>query len=204
VDVAELAPGLWRWSSAQPEWTPAVEARWGWRREVGSAYWEGRDAVCLVDPLVPSDPVEAERFLRHLDDDVERLGLPVAVLMTTRWHERSSAVLAERYGGVVHSPPVGGALPGGLRAVPVGRRQEVAYLIPSGPAALVVGDVLLGDGNGGVRLCPDDWSQRPEGPRLVRAALCDALAHEFELLLVSHGDPVVAGGRAALAKALDV
>ena len=83
MDVQELKPGLWRWTARHPDWE---------EREVSSAYVETGDAVCLVDPLVPRD--EEERFFAALDRDVERLGLPVAIVLTNPWHRRSSAELA--------------------------------------------------------------------------------------------------------------
>jgi hypothetical protein len=79
VDVRQLADGLWRWT------TP----------ESGSVYYEAPDAVVLFDPLVPAG--EEEEFLAHLDRDVERLGLPVSILLTSRRNERSAPFLRERY-----------------------------------------------------------------------------------------------------------
>jgi hypothetical protein len=79
VEVVRLAEGLWRWT------TP----------EVGGVYYEAPDAVVLFDPLVPVG--EEQRFLEHLDRDVERLGLPVSILLTEARDERSAPFLRERY-----------------------------------------------------------------------------------------------------------
>jgi hypothetical protein len=79
VEAVRLAEGLWRWT------TPAG----------GCLYYEAPDAVVLFDPLLPTD--EEQEFLDHLDRDVERLGLPVSILLTDREHERSAPILRERY-----------------------------------------------------------------------------------------------------------
>lgn len=79
MDVLRLADGLWRWTTSG----------------TGSVYYEAPDAVVLFDPLVPAD--EEEKFLAYLDRDVERLGLPVSILLTAPQQERSAPVLRERY-----------------------------------------------------------------------------------------------------------
>ncbi|HEY2309983.1 MAG TPA: hypothetical protein VGH46_02580 [Gaiellaceae bacterium] len=79
MDVERLADGLWRWTTAAS----------------GSVYYEAPDAVVLFDPLLPAG--EEEKFLAYLDRDVERLGLPVSILLTAPRHERSAPILRERY-----------------------------------------------------------------------------------------------------------
>jgi hypothetical protein len=81
MDVQRLADGLWRWEA-----TP----------DVGSVYYEAPDAVVLFDPLVPDE--DQEKFFEYLDRDVERLGLPVSILLTTLLNARSASSLRERYG----------------------------------------------------------------------------------------------------------
>ena len=72
--------------------------------------------------------------------------------------------------------------------------------------ALIPGDRLLGDDErGGVRLCPDSWLRYlPSGMRQkeLREALRPLLDLPVELVLVSHGEPVLEGGREAIARAL--
>jgi glyoxylase-like metal-dependent hydrolase (beta-lactamase superfamily II) len=211
VDVRELRPGLWRWTAVHPEWTPDSD----WAPEVGCVYWESDDAVCLIDPLVPAD--EAERFWSALDRDVERAAKPVAVLLTVFWHERSAGEVAARYGGDVwaHESALdrlaievarpfqfGDPLPGGIEALDTAERGEVVYWI-AGPNAVVAGDVLLGDGSGGVQVCPPDWFAAGESGRLrAKEALAVLLGRPVELVLVSHGEPVVEGARERLAAAI--
>jgi glyoxylase-like metal-dependent hydrolase (beta-lactamase superfamily II) len=211
VDVRELRPGLWRWTAIHPEWVPDE----GWAPEVGCVCWEGDDAVCLIDPLVPAD--EPERFWSALDRDVERAGKPVAVLLTVFFHERNAAEVAARYGGEVwaHEPALerlaigvarpfrfGDPLPGGLESFDTARRGEVVYWIP-GPNAVVAGDVLLGDGSGGVEICPPDWFAAAEsGRERAKQALAPLLERPVELVVVSHGEPVVQRAKERLAAAL--
>jgi hypothetical protein len=73
------------------------------------------------------------------------------------------------------------------------------------PRALIPGDRLLGDAAGGLRLCPDSWLRYlPSGMRQegLRAALRPLLDLPVEQVLVSHGEPVLQNGRAAIARAL--
>lgn len=84
------------------------------------------------------------------------------------------------------------------------RAGETMVWLP-GPRALVPGDRLLGDGKGGLRLCPPGWLRYLE-PGLtrdgLRVALRPLLDLPVELVLVSHGEPVLEGGHAALERAL--
>jgi glyoxylase-like metal-dependent hydrolase (beta-lactamase superfamily II) len=211
VEVSRIANGLWRWTARRPEWPD----------DVGAVYCETPDGVVLVDPLVPADEpgVEAARFWEALDRDVERVGGDVHVLVTVFWHVRSTAQVVERYGARVWAPRSGkgaierraGAvtdpyrpgdeLPGGIRAFRTARAAEVVYWLPE-HRALVPGDVLIADAEHALRLCPESWL--PEAKTLddLRASLRPLLELPCERVLVSHGEPVLAGGHAALERAL--
>ena len=211
MDVAELAPGLWRWTALHPDWKPTSD----WPQAVGCVYAETAGSVILIDPLVPGEPAARETFLRHLDADVERNGKPVAILLTISWHERSAGELAERYGATVWAheraatqleTPVsnpftpGDVLPGGVIAVDAQPADETLYWLPE-HRALVAGDALLGDDDGGVRVPPGSWLDGATEVDL-KVALRGLLDLPVELVLVSHGEPVLEGGTAALARAL--
>ncbi len=213
MKVDELAPGLWRWTALHPEWRPSdAEDGEGWGQEVGCVYLEGLDAIVLIDPQVPEGE-ERERFLAHLDADVERTGKPVAIVLTVAAHERSAPELAARYGAEVWAHeaeieryganadrpfPAGAILPGELVAMDAA--FEIVLWSPA-HAALVAGDILLGAEGGGVRVCPDSWLG-PWSPADVREQLRPLLDLPVERILVAHGEPVLADGRAALAAAL--
>lgn len=215
MEVSELVPGLWRWIARHPEWTPRDAADWD--PEVGCVYAETPAGIVLIDPLVPGGAVERERFWRALDRDVARVGCAPYTLLTVWCHARSAAAILDRYDGArVWAEQGGRAL--GPRPAPVtdtfraGQEvagvasfaarsfSEVVYWLP-GYRAVVAGDVLLGDGAGGVRVCPDSWLEGST-PEEVRAALGRLLELPVERVLVSHGEPVLAGGREALARAL--
>jgi hypothetical protein len=183
--VDEVAPRLWRWTGLHPDWTSDED----WPQEVGCVYYEAEDAVVLFDPLIP--PEDRERFLEASDRDVGRAAKPVAVLLTTESHTRSRDELVERYGARTGSPE-------GVETVDTGWYGEVAYVL-GGPGALVAGDVLLGDGSGGVRLA-DEWLR--DDLEQVRAALLPLLDRTVNHVLVAHGEPVVGTGRKALERAL--
>jgi glyoxylase-like metal-dependent hydrolase (beta-lactamase superfamily II) len=206
MDVVRITPRLWRWTGYHEEW----------KEDVGCVYHETKDGIVLIDPLVP--PEEPDRFLSTLDREVA--GQPVHVLVTIFWHTRSSAALVERYGARVWAPTTsraavarragvvtdafrpGDALPGGVQAFRTARSTEVVYWIPR-QAALVPGDVLLGDGNGGVRMCPESWLPGTTKHGDLAASLAPLLELPIKRILVSHGEPVLENGRAALAVALD-
>lgn len=205
--VAEIAPGLWRWTGYHEEW----------REDVGSVYCETEDGVVLVDPIVP--PEDAVRFWRALDRDVERIGGRVHVLVTVFWHTRHAAEMVGRYDARVWAPGSGKAaigrragivtdtfarddpLPGGIEAFRTARPAEVVFWIPR-HRALVTGDVLLGDGEGGVQLCPESWLPGKRKHADLAASLVPLLDLPLERILVSHGDPVLSGARRALERAL--
>ena len=215
--MQRIRPGLWRWTAPHPDWTPEEGGDDGWERDVGCVYYEAPDAVVLIDPLAPSG-ADGERFWEALDRDVERAGRPVAVLLTVFWHERSAQEVVERYPGatfwaheraldrlegtVTNPFRLGDALPGGVSAYDANRRDEVVYWLPE-HRALVAGDVLLGAPGGGVRVCPDSWLPSDVDPAEFRGSLRPLLELPVELVLLAHGEPVLADAKAALARALE-
>ena len=186
MNVTELTPGLWRWTAPHPDWKEGDD----WDQEVGCVYYETPGATVLIDPLVPP---ERERFLEALDRDVERRELPVAILLTCKWHERSAPELAERYG-------TSDAPPAEIEPVVVPEIEETLWWLPE-QRTLVVGDVLLGAPDG-VSVCPDSWYEDEASPAAIRAALQPLLDLPVDRVLVSHGEPVLEDGRAALERAL--
>jgi hypothetical protein len=199
MDVQEVRPGLWRWTAPHPAWTPTSS----WPRDVGSIYAETDDAIVLIDPLVPPDAAEATTFWRALDRDRERNAKrSITVLLTAPRHRRSADVISERYGGTVWS--AGAPLPHGVDADVFEdcEWREVAFSLPA-YAAVVFGDVIEGDGRGGLRMPPHAWPPEALRTESVRAKLALLLRRPIELVLVSHGEPVLADGKEALRKAIE-
>lgn len=199
MEVRELRPGLWRWTASHPEWDHAEH----WGPEVGSVYAELPEAVVVVDPLVPAE--EEERFWSALDGDVERLGLPVHVLLTVHWHERSVAAVLDRYKATLWRPEEKGDLPAGAQAEVVKGSDWVEAMFFLEPhRALVAGDLLVGT-DAGIEL-PIRWfpqAEREWAEQTLKPELHERLAAlPVELVLVSHGEPVLADGAAALERAL--
>jgi glyoxylase-like metal-dependent hydrolase (beta-lactamase superfamily II) len=200
MDVRELRPGLWRWTAAHPEWEHAEH----WGPEVGSVYAELPDALVMVDPLVPQD--EEDRFWEALDRDVERVGKPVHVLLTVHWHERSVAAVLDRYKATLWRPEEKGELPAGVHAEVVKGSDWVEALFFLEPhRALIAGDLLIGKAGGGIEL-PVGWFPKGEqgwAQQELKPELRKRLAElPVELVVVSHGEPVLEDGAAALERAL--
>ena len=190
--VTEVAPGLRRWTAWHEEWD----------ENVGCLAVDTDDGLVLIDPLDPP------RGLRR----------PAHVLLTVHWHARSTnarqvwahkravRLLANRGVEVTHPFTPGERLPGGIQAFGTARPGEVVYWLPR-QRAVAVGDVLLGAGakprdtGAALRLCPERWLGKATHDDL-RESLAPLLDLQVARVLVSHGEPVLRGGRRALADAL--
>jgi glyoxylase-like metal-dependent hydrolase (beta-lactamase superfamily II) len=193
--VAEVVPGLRRWTALHEEW----------REEVASLAVDTEDGLVLIDPIDPP----------------RGLVRPDHVLLTVFWHGRSAAELdaphvwassravrrlQNRGVEVTDAVENGAALPGGIRAFPTARESEVVYWLPN-QKAVVVGDVLLGAGAkphatpDPLRLCPEGWLGKSSQDDL-RRSLRPLLDLPVQRVLVSHGQPILRGGKRALTDVL--
>lgn len=191
----ELAPGLRRWTAWHDDW----------QEDVASLALETDDGLVLIDPLAP--PRELRR--------------PEHVLLTVFWHYRSTpsakakhvwasgrTVKALQNRGVTVTDPITAVaeLPGGVLAFETARHGEVVYWLPA-QRALVAGDVLLAAGakprptGYPLRLCPERWLGKATHEDL-RESLRPLLDLPVERVLVSHGKPVLRGGKRALERVL--
>jgi glyoxylase-like metal-dependent hydrolase (beta-lactamase superfamily II) len=194
-NATEIAPGLRRWTARHEEWN----------EDVGSVAVETPDGIVLIDPIAPP----------------AGLGRPDHVLVPVCWHGRDAADLGAgkvwaptRWARALRSRDIavtdafrgGDELPGGIRAFATPRVSEAVFWLPD-QRALVVGDVLLGAGakpgatTDVLRLCPERWLGAGTHDDL-RAMLTPLLEPPLERILVSHGEPVLSGGREALAGVL--
>ena len=123
MDVGKLADGLWWWSCD------------GWC----AAYVELPETIVLVDPVLPGDPDELDRFWRALDRDVARLGRPLVVLATGAFSD-DAVVVRRRYRHASLLAP--GVSPEGVEGheLPDGRW---AYRIPAHGAVVGPADADL-------------------------------------------------------------
>jgi glyoxylase-like metal-dependent hydrolase (beta-lactamase superfamily II) len=205
-----LGDGVWRWTARHAEWHPGA-----FGAEVACFALDAGDVTLLVDPLLPGGVGDAET-IAALD---EIAGERVAILITIPYHTRSAEPLADRYGATIlgHRDvrrrlagserfravgPDDDDLPGGVRFHAIGRprRFETPVWIPS-HRALAFGDAVV-EAGGELRV----WIE-PERRAFMRERLNPTLAPLVALdpvrVLVTHGEPVLAGGAAELARALE-
>jgi hypothetical protein len=194
--LTDIAPGLRRWTAWHDHW----------EEDVGALAVETADGLVFIDPIDPPSEV----------------GKPDHVLVTVYWHGRTSGGLGtsevwastrsaqplrNRGVDVAHAFRAGDELPGGILAFQTARSAEVVYWLPE-HNAVVAGDVLLGAGakprptDDPLRLCPERWLGKKTHEDL-RETLRPLLELPVERVLVSHGTPVVDGGKQALAAVLD-
>jgi hypothetical protein len=199
----ELRPGLWRWTASHPEWRAGAEpgSPDDWPQLVGCIAYESPKSLVLIDPLLPEGE-ERSQMLDTLDSLAERAGGSVAILTTISFHRRSRDELAQRYDASTarakDSPPRG------VETLLLRGFGETMVWLPE-HRALVPGDRLLVDPDSGLRLCPESWlGYLGTGVTLadLREAMRPLLELPIEMVLVSHGEPVLIEGRAELRRAL--
>jgi hypothetical protein len=193
--MRELAPDLWHWTARRDSIGMDVSSY---------ALADGR---VLIDPLIP--PQGLEWFEQH--------AAPEHVLLTCRHHDRDAWRLRAAFGCTVHCVrqglhelegrgPVepfdfGDELPGGVVAKEVGALSpdEGALYIAARRALAVADGVVRWPGVEGLAFVPDHLMDEPER---TKAGLRDAYRRlaelDLELLLLTHGDPVVGDASAAL------
>jgi hypothetical protein len=218
--MQKLTEGLWRWTARHPEWHPGT-----FGAEVASFATEAEDGtLLLIDPLLPlEEDGERPSVLAVLDDHAKSR---VAILITIPYHVRSSEELWKRYRKdaetTIHGHRAcakrlddkrafneidpGAPLPAGVTAHNIGkpRRYETPLHIPSHDA-LVFGDAVAETGGRLVVWSGDKVDSKVE--RFYRErfnpTLKPLLELPFDAVLVTHGEPVMDGGKNALRKALD-
>jgi glyoxylase-like metal-dependent hydrolase (beta-lactamase superfamily II) len=125
-------------------------------------------------------------------------GRTVVVALTIGFHSRSRELFVSRLGA-------SDALPAAVELLAFPALGETMYWLGE-HRALITGDRLLGDGAGGLKLCPQSWLRylepEPSGEQM-REALGVLRGLEVSLVLTSHGEPVLAGAADALARALE-
>ncbi|MGD0197724.1 MAG: hypothetical protein ABSC56_07445 [Solirubrobacteraceae bacterium] len=192
---------LWLWRAPHPEWQPGSPGSpEDWPREVGCVLYETPDSALFIDPQLPTD-----RKAFWAWSDARCAGRDVTVLTTTELHARSREMFARRYGAACCAADSEPLLPAGVECFRI-RATGEALVWLSGSGALVAGDAIVGGGDGKLRLCPESWLDHTVDAitaaelQLILRELLDGLP--VECVLVSHGEPVLSDGRAALDRAL--
>jgi glyoxylase-like metal-dependent hydrolase (beta-lactamase superfamily II) len=199
-NVTEIAPGLAYWMAPHPEWEPGEN----WPEDVLCVYYEAADGSVVIDPLVPRG--EEDEFWRFLDAAAERRGKPMRVLLTSPWHARDAAAVADRYDASIWAPPrarwkgpalsTTADLPAGVDALlPEGDVNQALFFIPA-VGCLVTGDVFSGTG-GRFHVFSDDQDRERLLAWLPRLA-----ALPVQSVLIAHGEPVLADGAARIREAV--
>ena len=193
-------PGLWIWRSDYPDWRPGL----GWDPPVTSTCVESRGEIAVLDALAPPD--DATELWQRLDARP-----PTIAVVLKPDHVRDVDLFVRRYGARGYGPELfwpgdvpetaleavlpGQELPGGLLPVFDGRdRKETPLYLPE-QRALVFADGLTAP-DGELRVWSTPWHEERALP-----ALRKLLELPFELVIVSHGEPV--HDRAAYERALE-
>jgi hypothetical protein len=201
AEVLDIAPGLWLWRVEHADWRPGQ----GWGPVVASTCVESRGEVALLDPKAPDR--EDDEVWRRLDARP-----PTLAVILKPDHVRDVDRFVERYGVRPFGPYLfwphdvpetelegiepGSELPGGLLALYDGRgRNETPLWLPE-QRALVFADALTAP-DGELRVWTSPWHEER-----VLPALRALLELPFELVVVSHGEPI--HDRSAFERALEL
>ena len=194
--MREIFPGVFHWTAIHPNLNTPV-----------SSYYV-EPAGVLIDPILPESGLDAFAGRSR----------PQQVLLTSGNHVRDAERFSEAFGCAIvvsreGAERIGGALQTeiysesedvapGVRAVHIGilSPDEYAFHLDFDEGAIALADGLTryGDVLGFFPdgLLGDDPQRIKEGLKQQFATLLD---RRFEHLLLAHGDPIVGGGRAALA-----
>ena len=216
----EIAKGVFRWTAPHPEWHTRIE----WGHQVASYALVCIEGLCLVDPLLPSSDPSAMRDVQGRLDDLVAVASRLDILVSIPYHTRSSEPLYLRYRDRLPAtlwghpavakrftdpatsltPIVPGAQAGpSALAHGIGnpRRYETPLYFPE-HRALAFGDAVICI-EGELRV----WQERPFSPdwygHKLLPTLTPLLDLDVEMVLATHGEPLLRNGHDALQRALE-
>jgi glyoxylase-like metal-dependent hydrolase (beta-lactamase superfamily II) len=195
--LTEVVPGIEHWSAPHPNHGQIVHSHY------------------LTEQRAAIDPIGAEGLI----DALRAAGGVEQVILTNRHHLRGSEDIAREFGAAIRVPRAGlhefegpdapeviaydwgDEVMDGVHAHEVGALapDDGALHISIGPGALALADSLMMDDQG-LGFVPDGLMDDP--PRTkegLLGAFRRLLDLEFDVLLLAHGAPMPAGGKAALA-----
>jgi hypothetical protein len=197
--MREILPGVFHWTVDWPGVFPL------------ESYW-----LFSEDGSVIVDPVDSAGLMA-----LETAAEVRAVVVTSRWHERSARLLAIRTGAPLYVPAAdrekfedidecetyvaGDMLPGDLLAISTAGGEwsagEQALLSPLHGGTLLVADCL------GTTAKWTPWDMvlggHPHFHPHPGQTLSHLLDHKFENLLPGHGEPILGGAREALRELIE-
>jgi glyoxylase-like metal-dependent hydrolase (beta-lactamase superfamily II) len=193
TQLRRVTATLHSWAAYQPDW----------QIHFHSYAVVEPDGLVLIDPTLPAPGVRAE---------LEKIGPPLAIILTNAHHDRAADWFRKTYAIQVYASekaptdcdikidvPVldGERLPGGLQAVflPGVSPSEMAL---HAPGLLMLGDALLHKPTG-LELMPAEFI---EDSKAYRQALEKLRKLDYDLVTFAHGEPLLTGGKTALANFL--
>ncbi len=191
-EITQLFPGVWQWSAYSSHH----------KVELTSHAVNTSEGVVIVDPI----PLDEEQRIKF-----EPIVAPQAVILTnanhlrsaTQWVDRKSiyafpSSLTREHGLVVIERQPSQLF--GLTIIPLegGPAGEIA-LFDSDKKLLIVGDALVNLPNRGLEILPAKYCN-DDG--MLRNSLCRLLAFNFDVLLCSHGNPILTAAKTRLKELL--
>lgn len=188
-------------------------SEWSWFSEEKQLNFNGHllavgEHRILVDP----PPMSASDMAM-----TQHGGAPDYIILTNRDHEREAANFRKTFKCQVMSPELdakemtlsvdktfkdGELLPGGIWVIQLSHQKspgESALFLQQGQGVLIVGDAILGDPAGSLRLLPPEkytnLAQAREGLRRL-------LKYTFDSLLVGDGTSILTGAKPVLEQTL--
>ena len=191
--LKKLCTGVYTWKALEIET----------KRHINGYVFTTRIGPIVVDP---------PRLNESVVGPFEALGVPKAVIITGRPHERRAEQFQAWYGAKIFAPEKdrrrmrvkadswfhdGDALPGGFRAVGLANQRTPGESVLFHPKAKLLLASQLHGFDGGTMSLPERGLYQQFGSAI--AAHIGLLELKFERLLPGSGEPVLSGGRVALA-----
>ena len=197
IELTEVIPGIHHWSAPHPN------------------HGHPSHSYLLTDQRAALDPIGFDGLTAAL----EQAGGVEQVLLTNRHHLRAAAEVAEAFGAALRCPRAGlheFQGPGTPEFIPYDWEEEVmdgitahevgslapddgALHIRLGPGVLALADSVMADEQG-LGFVPDGLMDEPEKTKEgILISLRRLLRLDFDVLLLAHGGPLPAAGKAALA-----
>lgn len=196
--MKQILPGIWQWSWFSDEK----------QMDFNGLFLTVGEHKILVDPPPMSDEASAI-VRRHTPIDY--------ILITNRDHLREASAYQREFNCQLYLPEADAALmetnatktykdgellPGGIWAVHLKDQKspgESAFFIDRGRGILIVGDSLIGQPPGAVRLLP---AEKYVDIEKAKVGLCRLLKYNFDSLLVGDGISIITGAKQQVAQLL--